>query len=70
LRLALGALGVELLDDGQLEKVVGALLFLGSFAWSIYNHRKADQVKKQARMEKVLSMYPASDRKPYGKNVR
>jgi hypothetical protein len=67
LRLALGAAGVELLDDGQLEKVVGAILFLGSFAWSVYNHRKADEAKKQAAFEKVLAFAPVNPRKPVGK---
>jgi hypothetical protein len=66
----MSAIGGSMLDDETVEKLAGALMVVGSIVWSYIIHRKSEAAAKQARMEKVLSMYPASDRKPYGKNVR
>jgi hypothetical protein len=39
------AAGSELVDEDTQSKVVGAVVFLGTVAWSIYEKRKASIIK-------------------------
>ena len=41
--------GTEMVDEDTQSKVVGAVVFLGTFVWSIYEKQKANRKLSDAR---------------------
>lgn len=66
IRALMSAVGGAMLDDETVEQLVGALMVIGSIAWSYYNHRRGE-AKRQAALDNVVMIRPASDRKPFRK---